>query len=214
MGLYVAQMNKSLVLSASLLLCSNLIALACAIWFRWNLFEIVILYWIQALFIGFSHRLKVRNMVAYAKHPSRKKWLGMHESRLMIDGIENGFLGIYGVFWMGEGILLLVKFLRAENMTISLTAVVLTSVAFLVSHWSSYQANKPNDQRRAININNTLAWPLFRMLLPLHFFSVAVDFEGPFNAGAIATWMAVKTGIDVYIHISEHSPKNPMVPAV
>jgi hypothetical protein len=67
-------MNRSLVISALLLLGSNLIALACAIWFRWNLFEIVLLYWIQALIIGVFQRRKVRDMVAYARHPSRARW--------------------------------------------------------------------------------------------------------------------------------------------
>jgi len=45
-------MKKSLAISTSVLLGANLAALICALWFRWNLFEIVLLYWIQALIVG------------------------------------------------------------------------------------------------------------------------------------------------------------------
>ena len=71
-------MNKSLAISASLLLGSNLVALVFALWFRWNLFEIVLLYWIQALIIGAFQRRKVRDMVAYAMSIKTTVDLGAH----------------------------------------------------------------------------------------------------------------------------------------
>lgn len=205
-------MNKSLVISSSILLASNLIALFCAIKFQWNLFEIVLLYWIQALIIGVFQRRKVRDMVAYAMHPSRAKWFRAERRPLIQEGMHNGFAGIYGVFWAGAGAILLFKFFISSRPTIDPITILFVSSTFVFSHWWSYRANKKTDETRIVDLN-VLLLPLFRMFLPLHIFSVVMDLDSTTTTAMIAVWMTLKTSMDVGAHIIEHNESRRVPPA-
>ena len=205
-------MNKPLVISASLLFGANLAALICAIWFRWNLFEIVLLYWIQALIIGVFQRQKVRDMVAYAKHPRREKWFRAHRTPLMQEGMHNGFAGVYGVFWAGAGIILLITYINSERLTVDASTILFASSAFVFTHLWSYRINKQTDEQRVVDIN-VLILPLLRMFLPLHIFSVVTDLDSTTSPAMIAVWMSIKTAADLGAHIIEHSQSR-RVPAV
>ena len=197
-------MNKSLAISASLLLGSNLLALVFAIWFQWNLFEIVLLFWIQALIIGVFQRRKVRDMVAYARHPRRAKWFRGHRTSLMQEGMHNGFAGVYGVFWAAAGIILLITFFNSERLTVDPVTILFASSTFVFSHWWSYRTNKQTDEQRVVDIN-VLILPMFRMFLPLHVFSVVMDLESTATPAIIAVWMSIKTTVDLGAHVIEHS---------
>ncbi len=197
-------MNRSLITSASLLLASNLIALAIAIVLRWDLFEVVVLYWIQAFFIAVFQRRKIRDMIAYTLHPSRRKRYVLYSNAFVREGLHNAFAVIYGLFWAMEGGLLLSKYLGSDRLSVEPLALVLASAVFAVSHQWSYRANKEGDERRVVTIGNTVLHPLFRMFLPLHIFTLTVSFDGSFNPAAIAAWMLVKTVVDVGLHIQEH----------
>jgi uncharacterized membrane protein YfcA len=197
-------MNKSLAISTSVLLGANLAALICATWFRWNLFEIVLLYWIQALIVGVFQRQKVRDMVAYARHPRRAEWFRTHGTALMQEGMHNGFAGIYGVFWAGVGIILLITYFNSERLTVDLATILFTSSTFIFSHWWSYRTNKRTDEQRVIDIN-VLILPMARMLLPLHVFCVVMDLNVTTNPAMVATWMSIKTAADLGAHVKEHT---------
>lgn len=197
-------MNRSLVISASFLLGSNLVALVFAIWFRWNLFEIVLLYWIQALIIGVFQRRKVRDMVAYARHPRRAKWFRGHRTSLMQEGMHNGFACVYGVFWAAAAIILVIAFFNSERLTVDPVTILFASSTFVFSHWWSYRANKETDEQRVVDIN-VLLLPLFRMFLPVHIFSVVMDFDIATTPAMVVVWMMIKTTVDLGAHVIEHS---------
>jgi len=178
--------------------------MACAIWFQWNLFEIVLLYWIQALIIGVFQRRKVRDMVAYARHPGREEWFRAHRTPLMQEGMHNGFAGIYGVFWAGAGAIMLFKFFVSSRPTIDPITILFVSSTFVFSHWWSYQINKQNDEQRVVDLN-VLLLPLFRMFLPLHIFAVVMDLDSTTTPAMIAVWMTLKTTVDMGAHVIEHN---------
>lgn len=197
-------MNKSLVISASVLLGSNLVALVFAIWFQWNLFEIVLLYWIQALIIGVFQRRKVRDMIAYARHPQQARWFRKHSTGLMQVGMHNAFAGLYGVFWAVAGILLIIAFFNSERLTVDPVSILFASSTFVFSHWWSYRTNKPTDEQRVVDIN-VLLLPVFRMFLPLHVFAVVMDLDITTNPAVTAVWMLIKTTVDLGSHLIEHN---------
>lgn len=204
-------MNRSLVISASLLLGANLVALVCAIAFHWNLFEIVLLYWIQAFIVGVFQRQKVKDMVAYARHPSREKWFRANGTSLMQEGMHNAFAGIYGVFWAGVGVILLIAFVKSDRLAVDLATVLSASGAFILAHWWSYRGNRPTDMQRVVDIN-VLILPMARMLLPLHVFCVVMDLEITTSPMTTVTWMSIKTAADLGAHIAEHN-KSRRVPS-
>ncbi|MGB5346702.1 MAG: DUF6498-containing protein [Woeseia sp.] len=197
-------MNRSLAISAAILLGSNLVALVFALWFQWNTFEIVLLYWIQALIIGGFQRRKVQDMIAYARHPRQAKWFRSHGTSLMQEGMHNAFAGVYGVFWAVAGILLLIAFLNSRDLVVDPVSILLATSVFACSHWWSYRTNKPDDEQRVVDIN-VLLLPVLRMFLPLHVFAVVMDLDVTTTPAVTAVWMTIKTAVDVGAHIIEHS---------
>ncbi len=196
-------MSKSLLLSATVLLGANLIALACAIWFDWNLFEVVLLYWIQALVIVVFHRRKIGDMIEYAMQPRLAEWFRANRTPLMQEGMHNGVAGILGVFWLGVGITLGVAFWNTPGATVNPLTILLVSCIFLLSHWWSYRSNRESDERRIVDLN-ILLLPLFRIILPLQVFLVVMDLDVNASPVAVATWMSIKTAADIGGHVVEH----------
>lgn len=196
-------MTKSLLLSAAVLLGANLIALACAILFDWNLVEVVLLYWIQSLVIVVFHRRKVRDMIECTMQPRFAEWFSANRTPLMQKGMHNAVAGILGVFWAGVGVTLGVTLWNMEGATVEPFTVLLVSSIFLLSHWWSYRANRASDKRRIIDLN-ILLLPLFRIILPLQLFLIVVELDVTSSPVAVAIWMSIKTAADIGGHVVEH----------
>ena len=123
---------------------------------------------------------------------------------MLREDTHKGFGIIYGLFWLMEGGLLLAMYVSGKGLSLnSLTLLVAASV-LVVSHLFSYRSNRSVDQQRAPTIEVVLFMPLFRMILPLHIFTVAVGFDTDYGAGGILTWMLLKTAIDLAVHVYEH----------
>ncbi len=196
-------MSKPLLISATVLLGANLFALACAIWFDWNLFEVVLLYWIQALIIVVFHRRKIRDMIECATQPHLAEWFRANRTPLMQMGMHNAVAGILGAFWAGVGITLGVTLWNTEGARVDPLTILLVSSIFLLSHWWSYRANKESDKRRIVDLN-ILLLPLFRIILPLQVFLIVMDLDVTSGPVAVAVWMSIKTAADIGGHVVEH----------
>lgn len=197
--------HKHWLISGLALVCSSAFAMALALSLSWNLFEVVVLYWVQALIIGVFQRLKIRDMVAHYVSLGASGLYANGRALLLRDDTHKGFGIIYGLFWLVEGVLLLVSYVSTAGLSLSSLLLLVAAAALFVSHLFSYRSNKASDELRPPNVETVLLLPLFRMLLPLHMFTVAVGFETDYGAGGILTWMLLKTAVDLGIHAYEHN---------
>ena len=195
--------KKTLLLSALVLLGSSFISIALALWLTWNVYEVVVLYWIQALVIGVFQRQKVRDMVDWYLRSGRSPYVRGRRLLLRRD-THKGFGLIYGLFWLLEGVMLLVMYTSERGLSLNSLTLFGAATLLVISHFFSYRAHRHADQQNAPTVERVLLLPLFRMLLPLHVFTVAVGFDADYGAGGILSWMLIKTAMDLGIHIYEH----------
>lgn len=167
------------------------------------------LYWIQALIIGVFQRRKIRDMVDWYSRSGRNPYVRGRRLLLRHD-THKGFGLIYGLFWLMEGVLLLVMYASDKGLTLNSLTLLGAAALILISHQFSYRSNRRTDQQRAPTVEVVLLMPLFRMLLPLHVFTVAVGFDTDYGAAGILTWMLLKTAMDLGIHVYEHNHVSPV----
>lgn len=189
---------------------SNLIALVSALLFHWNVFEIVLTYWIQSFFIGVFQRRKIIDIFAQRRRATGEEWVVVSGTRVFPKDGDAGFSIGYGVFWAVAGAILYFSFVKAENLTISLLYVSVQSGIFFIAHWWSYRSNKRNDERRDLDPMVNFGLPLLRMFLPLHLVSFVIDFGSSYSPSIIVAWMLLKTVVDVGAHLFEHDKKRVM----
>lgn len=191
------------------MLISSLVAIALALLLSWNLFEVVVLYWIQALIIGVFQRRKIDDMVRFYNRvnpePRANKYRAGSRVILMTTGSAKGFVIIYGLFWLMEGGLLLAMYVSGNGLSLNSFTLLLAVAVLFGSHLFSYRTNRSNDEQRLPSVEFGVLIPLFRMLLPLHIFTVAVGFDNDYGAGGILVWMLLKTAVDLGVHAYEHS---------
>jgi len=201
--------RKPWLISAGGLLISSLVSIFLAVWLSWNLYEVVVLYWIQALIIGVFQCLKITNMVDfYYRHKSGYDVRQYHRGRriiLMTPGSAKGFAIIYGLFWLMEGGLLVAMYVTENGLSLSSFTLVLAVTALFGSHLFSYRINRTTDERLVPSVEAGMLVPLLRMFLPLHVFTVAVGFATDYGTAGILTWMLIKTCADLGIHAYQHT---------
>jgi|GEM_PF-3846832 len=195
--------------SALALLGSALLSIALALALSWNIYEVVVLYWIDAFIIGVFQRRKIRDMVDHhSRQPEDSKVWYVNGQRLLLrHDTHKGFGIIYGLFWLMEGGLLVAMYASTNGLSLNSLTLIAATAALVASHLFSYHQNKKTDQRRLPTVQLVMLEPLFRMLLPLHMFTVAVGFEVDYGAGGILTWMLMKTALDLGLHLYEHSSR-------
>ena len=195
--------DKSWLFSSLALVGSSLVSIALALALSWNLFEVVVLYWLQALIIGIFQRQKICDMVDFHRRSGRSDYV--KGRRLMLQHEPHkGFSIIYGLFWLMEGGILLAMYVSTNGLSLNSLTLLAGVVVILASHLFSYRRNKATDEQRLPTVERVFFMPFFRMLLPLHIFSVTVGFETDYGAGGILVWMLLKTALDLGIHIHEH----------
>lgn len=190
---------------------SNLIALASALLFQWNVFEIVLTYWAQSFFIGVYQRRKIVDIFANKRRETGKEWVLVSGTPVYAKDGDAGFSVCYGIFWAVAGAILYFSFSKAEYLTINWLSVSVQSGIFFVAHWWSYRSNKKNDEQRDLDPMANVGLPLLRMFLPLHLVSFVIDFGSSYSPSVIVVWMLLKTVVDVGTHVIEHD-KNRVTP--
>jgi len=190
--------------SALVLLGSSLVSIVLALWLAWNIFEVVVLYWIEALIIGVFHRRKVRDMIDAHAKSGRSDYVRGRRLLLRHDS-HKGFGIIYGLFWLMEGALLLAKYVTETGLSVNSLTLLFAVSVLVLSHLFSYRQNRATDQHRPPTVETVMLMPLLRMVLPLHIFTLTVGFDTDYGAGGILAWMLLKTAVDLGIHVHEHT---------
>lgn len=189
--------------SAARLLIANALVMVIAVYWHWNPLEIILLYIVQAVIIGITQRLKIRDMIEYA---SRSREIKYSYNPLMTAEAHNVFAVLYGLFSIPIIIATIVKFLIQTNISIPVLPLFLGSLLFVVVHWWSYQSNRQTDRLRPADLNNAYILPLVR-LIPLFVALIGVNAEFVYDSSTMLIWMLIKTMVDVGIHIHEHKTK-------
>lgn len=210
------------------LIVANAIPLLGVLFLGWNVWNILVIYWIENGIVGVINVLKMSRADGSDAPPGSGPTFtlnGRPAASLSKIAIIPFFVMHYGLFWFVHGIFVLTLPLFMSmspgssdtGMSLDVGAILLAAIALAVSHGLSYWWNfvRGGEYRRVTPAG--LMFAPYRRLIALHltiiFGAMAMTFTGA-PAAAVAILVAVKTVLDLGLHLAEHravSPRSPVI---
>jgi hypothetical protein len=202
------------------LIVANAIPLIGVLFLGWSVWNILVIYWLENGIVGVFNVMKMARADGSEAQSSPTFMVnGQRATTLSKFGLIPFFVMHYGLFWFVHGIFVLTL---PAFMTLGLSdgpgleldpgAVLLAAIALAVSHGLSYWWNflRGGEYRRVTPAG--LMFAPYRRLIALHltiiFGAMAVMFTGA-PVAAVAILVAVKTLLDIGLHLAEHRAAAP-----
>lgn len=193
--------------STFILLASNLFAIVLALILKWDLSELMWIYWAQSVIIGFYQGCRMMSLERFSTEGFTSNGRPVPEtpagkrSTVVFFAIHYGFFHfVYSVFLFAHEKLSLTK--------MGYIGLAASIVVFAVNHHYSFVANRKRDSKRVPNLGKMMFFPYLR-ILPMHvtiiFGSRTVDAGG--LSWGLLLFLLLKTGSDVAMHMIEHREK-------
>jgi hypothetical protein len=214
--------------STQSLIAVNLFNILMAIIFKWNIFNVMIVYWFQSISIGIFtfYRLYNYPLERIEREMNDDKTLEVNDLAVtnprMAKIIIAGFFAMhYGLFHLVY-IVFIVGFASSEEFPLDLLGGLIGALLFFFNHLYSYLFYKDEDENkietesgytirsRGISIADIFSKPYTR-IFPIHLtimVGAAISHfitEGPFHSISILLiFMGLKTIMDVIAHKNKH----------
>ncbi len=220
------QVGSSYAAVAALIL-ANLVPLVGVLWFGWDVWGILIIYWLENGIVGLFNVLKMRRAEGSEDGSSasagatRRRLSGFKVNGRSPSGSDEAalvpfFIMHYGIFWVVHGVfvLLLPTFgaMGADETPdfgtkLDPLAILLVLVGLFISHGLSYRLNYIG---RGEYLRTTAAQQMFApygRLVVLHitiiFGAILIGVTGA-PAAAIVVLVLLKIALDLGLHLAEH----------
>lgn len=195
--------------SALSLALSNIFTIAIALLEKWNLSDVIWIYWGQSVVIGYYNWRRIRCLKQFsfkgytinnqAAEPTEAIQLRV------VSFVSTFFVLHYGLFHAGY-----LVFLYAELGDLSrsdMLGLLTCTVLFAVNHRFSFHQNLEKDLRRKPHILTVMVFPYAR-ILPMHFTIIFGNQFPSKTAGTLILFLSLKTFADVIMHLIEHRGPN------
>lgn len=195
------------------LVVANLIPLIGVLFFGWSVWNILVIYWLENGIVGVINVLKMSVATGDDVTPGVTFMVnGRPATSATKMSLIPFFIVHYGIFWFVHGIFVLTlpaffSLMSDDGMTLDLGPVVFAAVGLAISHGLSFWWNflHGGEYRRTTAAASMFA--PYKRLVALHitiiFGAFAVMFSGA-PAAAVAVLVAIKTAIDLGLHLAEH----------
>ncbi len=214
--------------STKSLIAVNLINIVMAVVFKWNVYDVMLVYWFQSVSIGFFtfYRLYTYPIDQVEREMSEGKAIEVNDqavkspraAKIMIAG----FFAIHYGFFHLVYIIFIVGFASSEGFPLNLVGALIGALLFFVNHFYAYLFYKDeainaetgefenNQSNSGLGIADIFSKPYTR-IIPLHLTIMAGGFisnlvtGGPFqNIMILLIFMGLKTIMDVTAHKKKH----------
>lgn len=201
------------------LVVANLIPLVGALFLGWNVWTILIIYWLENGVVGVFNVLKMRKAEGDdVSGAANWRINGRPATSVTRGALIPFFVMHYGMFWVGHGIFVLLLPLfggmsmdgsEGPDMTegMSIGTIVFAVIVLAISHGVSYWFNFiGNGEYRRVSPAGQMFAPYGRLVI-LHITiivgAMAISITGA-PAAALAILVALKIVLDVGFHLAEH----------
>ena len=195
------------------LLVANLIPLIGVLFFGWSVWNILVIYWLENGIVGVINVLKMSVATGDEVTPGVTFMVnGRPATSATKMGLIPFFIVHYGIFWFVHGIFVLTlpaffSLMSDDGMTLDLGPVVFAALGLAISHGLSFWWNFLHGGEYRRTAAAALMFAPYKRLVALHitiiFGAFAVMFTGA-PAAAVAVLVAIKTAIDLGLHLAEH----------
>ena len=195
------------------LVVANLIPLIGVLFFGWSVWNILVIYWLENGIVGLINVLKMSVATGDEVTPGVTFMVnGRPATSATKMGLIPFFIVHYGIFWFVHGIFVLTlpaffSLMSDDGMTLDLGPVVFAALGLAISHGLSFWWNFLHGGEYRRTAAAALMFAPYKRLVALHitiiFGAFAVMFTGA-PAAAVAVLVAIKTAIDLGLHLAEH----------
>lgn len=203
------------------LVIANAIPLVGVVYFGWNVWSILIVYWIENGIVGFYNILKIGKAEGTNSADGSGSWQinGRPASELGKASMIPFFVMHYGIFWAVHGVFVLtlpvfgaVTGDAALEQGANPLAIAFAAIALFISHGLSYRFNFiGRGEYLRVSPAAQMFTPYGRLVV-LHVTiivgALAISFTGA-PAALVAILVMLKTAMDVGFHAAEHRRATP-----
>lgn len=186
------------------ILASNLLTLAVALAFRWDVRELLWPYWIQSVVIGVFAARRMAVLQRFDVEGFSINDQPATETPQTRRSTVTFFVLHYGFFHFGYLAFLLVGWRAAGGALapIDLLALAVVGLSFVWSHWKSHREHVQADLAGRPNIGKLMFLPYLRVI-PMH---LVILFGASRGGGAVTVllFVSLKTLADLVMHRIEH----------
>ena len=199
---------------------SNAIPLVGVIFFGWDVYTLLILYWIESGVIGVINFRKIQ--MAQGPPPAKPYWITINgmPADASADAISRFFVMHYGIFWLVHGVFVLTLsgFTNVGANTagsgpmlvanVSIVGVIVGTIVMTISHLASYQLDFIGHQEyRHISPKAQMFQPSGRVII-LHVTvilgAMLIAWVGQ-PVALVALLVVLKTILDVGLYLRNRS---------
>jgi hypothetical protein len=191
-------------ISTEVLILANVITMIFAVAQKWNVTDVMWVYWSQSIIIGFFTYRRIMDLRYFTTK-------GMKVNNVLVEPNEAAkretahfFLVHYGFFHLVYFLFLWV--LSTPVSVFFVIGMAACALSFLINHWFSYKQNRESDMNRTLNLGTIFMTPYLR-IIPMHLTIIIggmLIIEGEMSVLALLLFLILKTFADVTMHIIEH----------
>jgi hypothetical protein len=192
------QQNKQTLTS---LLLANLFTIVIAVLFRWDLIQVLWIYWGQSLIIGYFNWRRMQTLDNFSTEGLRMNNRAVEPTRKTQKQIAHFFVLHYGGFHIIYLVFIAMETARVDALYILVALVCV--IAFYFNHRLSFQNTVALDRQRVPNIG-TMMFSVYPRIIPMH---LLIVFGGAVAGGsmiALVIFLILKTLADVAMHFIMH----------
>lgn len=188
--------------SALFLILSNLFTIVVAVYERWDVSDVMWVYWGQSVVIGFFNVLRMLSLRQFSTDGVLDDGGPVPPTKATQRSMARFFTIHYGLFHFVYFWFLCAG--RSGFSRMDIVGIVLCIAVFAVNHAFSFRHNLEKDLSRKPNIGTIMFFPYAR-IIPMH---LTLIFGGVFikgSTGVLILFLVLKTGADLIMHMIEHA---------
>jgi ribosomal protein S18 len=197
--------------SSLALVLSNLVTIAVALWEKWNLSQVMWIYWGQSIIIGYYNWKRIRCLKQFSTENFKMNDKPVAATKNTQRQVASFFAMHYGFFHFGYLI-----FLWRESPNLSwfdIIGIVTCYILFALNHRFSFYQNLERDICRKPNIGTIMSFPYVR-ILPMHMTIILGSLFAKNSVGTLILFLGLKTFADLIMHLIEHRQSSKSVKPV
>ncbi len=180
---------------------SNIATIVVAVWGRWDLSDVMWIYWGQSVVIGYFNRKRILCLKEFSTDGFTINDQPVEPTPATQRLVANFFALHYGIFHLAYFGFLYGE--RGDITLFSLLGIVVCVVIFGFNHRFSFHHNLEKDINRKPNIGTIMAFPYAR-ILPMHLTILFGDYFAEKTVGTLILFLSLKTVADIIMHLIEH----------
>jgi hypothetical protein len=194
--------------SSIALVLSNIVTIGIALWQKWNISNVMWIYWGQSIIIGYYNWKRIRCLKQFSTENFEIGDKPVEPTKETQKKAASFFAMHYGFFHLGYSV-----FLCAERGNLSrpdILGIIACIVMFGFNHRFSFNQNLESDLSRKPNIGTIMFFPYAR-ILPMHLTIILGSFFAKKSVGTLLLFLGLKTLTDLIMHLIEHRQNSPSV---